>query len=304
MATLEEILSDLIETRESIKNNSYGYEEALGLLSNFTKLIDKNEALQNFKKYSLIKSFLVTFNLSNFADITIILNIKSDKITIIDYAGDNRLFNEFKKTIENEKDFFRNTDSFSFHDDNYRLYFEMMQNNNGDYIILSITQSSFFKPSSFHMMCDIILDIIRYSDFSRESVYNDLFENNIIDINRYISENNLNDSHVFLFMFENISGIYKKMGFQMISELSDVISGKLKVIFGNNSGIFRFSLSEYIVISPGDVTLKRGSYDFTFNGIVLNYRFSKMPFRSDQSIYDVFENIFNLHKSKSFINHQ
>lgn len=302
MATRDEILSELAENRQLIKNNSIGDEEAHRILLKYSSWLNNTGIYPSSPKYNSIKSFLVTFNVSNFADLTLIINNNTDAIKVLEYAGDNSLLNELKDLIKTECDFFRNTDFFISRDEKFRLYFEMMKNDNGDYIILSLTQSALFKPSRFHIMCDIIMDLIRYADISRESVFNDLFENNLVGINKCLSESGNPETEFFLFRFENISSFYKKIGLQITTELSDLITGKLKGKFGNDSAVFRITLTNYLIMIRKDMNLVADSdeiikkvNEFQFNGIILSYRIFKIPFNSDRTVYDLFEYILNIH---------
>jgi len=151
------------------------------------------------------------------------------------------------------------------------------------------------------MLSDIIMDIIRSTDMSRASIFNDLFEETIIGINSFLASTDVVSLDFYLFKFENIYDFFLKMGLEIIIELSETIKIKLVEIFGDKTSIFRFSLSEYIVIAPADSSCSirfsdfnnRNVIDFNYKGIVLQHRCIKIPHQNKQ-IYDVFETIFNI----------
>jgi len=217
---------------------------------------------------------------------------------IIESAGSDFIQDQFNLLYETDSDFYKNTDSLKVKDINYRMFYESMEIEKGVYTIVTITESVFFKPSKFHMLADIILDIIRSTAVSRASIFNDLFEETVIGINSYLSTTDVTDSQFYLFKFENIYDFFLKMGLEIIIELSEAIKIKLKDVFGDKASIFRFSLSEYIVIAPTDPPPQirfsdlnnRNVIDFSYKGIVLQHRCIKIP-HQNKSIYDTFETI-------------
>ena len=306
MTTKDEWLAELIETKYSIQNNKFNPD----MVRNSLQKIDSdslNKSLFKVREQSnLIKSFLITFNVNNFSDLTLLFITTSEGVRIIEYAGTEILFNEFKNLIETDQKFYEDIDKIKVKENSFRIFFESMENDNGLYTVLTITESVFFKPSKFHMLSDILLDIVRSSDISRGPIVNDLFENTVIEISSYISTNNITESEVYLFKFENIYDFFLKMGLEIIIELSETIKKRLWEFFGDKSGIFRFSLSEYIVISSGDFLQDNRSLDlnnssmldFIYKGIVLHHRCIKIPYKNNQSIYDIFENISLIIKNK------
>ena len=300
MTTKEELLSELNDIKYSISENDFDIKQAMHSLERINSSTIKSSFVDTSIKYNIIKSFIVTFNINNFSDLTVLFISKNENVSIIEYSGNELLLNEFRSLLDTEKEFYRDLSSLRVKDENFRIYFESMENDNGVYTILTLTESVFFKPSKFHMFCDILLEIIRSNDISRGSVFNDLFEETVIGINDYISANNISESEFYLFKFENIYDFFLKMGLEIIIELSDTIKKKLIEVFGDKSRIFRFSLSEYIVISP-DFSTQESKYadlnnsnilDFTYKGIILKHRCIKIPYNNNQSVYDIFEKIF------------
>ena len=301
MTTKDELLTELNEVKLSIQNNNYNRV-------NLAELIEKiNSAGSSFAlngdnlKSSLIKNLLITFNIANFSDLTILFITNSENMQIIESAGLGFLLDEFKYLYDTDNKFYKNTDNLKVNGNNYRIFYESMENEKGIYTIITLTESAFFKPSNFHILSDIIMDILRSSDMSRASIFNDLFEETIIGISSYLASSESGNQDFYLFKFENIYDFFLKMGLEIIIELSEVIKTRLAEVFGSKSPIFRFSLSEYIVISPEDSPPairfsdlnNRNVLDFNYKGIVLQHRCIKIP-NKNKSIYDVFETIYKI----------
>jgi len=302
MKTKDDLLAELIETKYSIQNNNFNPE----IVKNTLQKIDSvpfNSSLNNLTdKSNMIKSFLITFNANNFSDLTLLFNTSSDEVRVIEYAGSEIILNEFNNLIKTDLKFYKDIDKIKVKENSFRIFFESMENDKGIYTVLTITESVLFKPSKFHMLCDIILDVVRSTNMSHGSVFNDLFEDTAIEINSYISANDITDSEFYIFKFENIYDFFLKMGLEIIIELSETIKNKLREVFGERSAVFRFSLSEYIVISSENFSTDIRSSDlnnssmlnFNYKGIVLKHRCIRIPYKNNQSIYDIFENIYSI----------
>ncbi|PKL18347.1 MAG: hypothetical protein CVV49_06495 [Spirochaetae bacterium HGW-Spirochaetae-5] len=299
MTSKDKILSQLNGIRSSIRDNNFNRSNISGLLkeaeSEISSLITINPGTDN----SLIKNLIVTFNIKNFSDFTMLFVIKSGQMQIIESAGSDFILDEFNLLHKTDIEFYKNTESLKIKGNSYRIFYESMEIEKGVYTILTITESVFFKPSKFHMLSDIIMDIVRSTAVSRVSMYNDLFEDTVIGINSYLSTTDVVDSEFYLFKFENIYDFFLKMGLEIIIELSEAIKIKLTEVFGENASIFRFSLSEYIVIAPSVTSQQirfsdlnnRNVIDFSYKGVVLQHRCIKIP-HENKSIYDIFETIF------------
>ena len=112
----------------------------------------------------------------------------------------------------------------------------------------------------------------------------------------------MNNRELYLFKFVNIDDFFLKMGLEIIIELSETIKKKLTETFSTDSSIFRFSFSEFIVILSGSFTNDNklsdinnlNIVDFDFKGMTLHYMCKRIPFSDNQSVYDIFENIYLL----------
>lgn len=300
MTTKDEQLAELLEIKDSLRNNNFDPDKVKHLLKEMDSIPINKYLNIAVEKSNLIKSFLITFNINNFSDLTVLFITSADNNRIIEYAGQELLVNEFQNLMQADKKFYKEIDRIKFKENSFRIFFESMENDNGVYTVLTLTESALFKPSKFHMLCDILMDVIRSIDMSRGSIFNDLFEETVIEISSFISANKISDSKFYLFKFENIYDFFLKMGLEIIIELSETIKKRLTEVFGDKSAIFRFSLSEYIVIVSADLLpdytsldLNNSSIiDFVYKGIILKHSCIKIPYKSDQSIYDIFENIF------------
>lgn len=305
MATKEELLAELIETKYAIGNDSFNLDHVKVLFQKIDSMISVKNLNEAKVKSSILKSFIITFNVSNFSDLTALIITSSDNVRIIEYAGSELLLFELKSLIETQKMFYKDIDNIKVKGDNFKVFYESMENDSGIYTIITFTESIFFKPSKFHMLSDILMDIIRSTDMSGNSVYNDLFENTEVGINSYIDANKMNNSELYFFKFENIYDFFVQMGLEIIIELSETIKKKLTEVFSDKSLIFRFSFSEYIVILSGSFAANNkfsdlndsNFLDFSFKGISLHHRCIKIPYNSNQSVYDIFENIYLLNNN-------
>jgi len=301
MIIKDELLSELNELKYSIQNNKFDKVETYDLLEKINSTVSTLSSINNDTKNSQIRNLLITFNIKNYSDLTILFVKTSGKMRILETAGSDILLEEFNLLYESDDLFYINTESIKVKGSHLRLFYESMENEKGVYTILTITESVFFKPSKFHMLADIIMEIIRSTDMSRDSIFNDLFEETIIGINSYLASADVKNLDFYLFKFENIYDFFLKMGLEIIIELSETIREKLKEIFGEKVSIFRFSLSEYIVIVSIDTSSaisfsdlnNRNVFDFNYKGIVLQHRCIKIS-HQNKSIYDIFETIFKV----------
>jgi len=301
----EELLSELDEIKNSIINKSFNLDQVKDSLLRIEESLDKAPNSNAANKSNILKSLLITFNLTNFSDITLILDLSSDVLNVIEYAGDELLLNEFRVLTDSDKQFFKNIDSIKIKNSNYHLFYESLNFNDTVYIILSMTESNLFILKKFHILCNIVFDMLKNIHTSDETISIDLFEQTIIDINNYINDNKITDSELFLFKFNKIYGSFNTMDLRIILDISESIREQLKKIFSYRASIFRFSLSEYIVIPEKDYIpaytisdLNNSSeINFTYKGVVLQRSCTKISF-DDQSIYNIFENIYDIEKSK------
>ena len=299
----EKLLSELEEIKNSIINKSFNLDQTENSLLKIEESLNEAQKFDAPDKSNILKILLITFNLTNLSDITLILNLSSDILNIIEYAGDQILLNEFKLLTKSDNQFFKNMDSIDIRNNNYRLFHESQNFNDRSCIILSMTESGLFKPDKFHALCNIVFDIIKYIQTSDETIFRDLFEQTIIDMDNYTNENKIIDSELFLFKFDKIDDSFHTMELGILLEISESIKEQLKTIFNDRASIFRFSLSEYIVIPEKDYMLSYTVSDlnnpieinFKYKGVVLPHRCTKIS-SENQSIYNIFENIYTSKK--------
>jgi hypothetical protein len=171
MEKKKEFLAELEEIKNAIINKNFNLKQIENTLFRIEESLEKATKFNAANKSNIFKSLFITFNLSNFSDITFILNPSSDKINIIEYAGDEILLNEFNVLIESDNQFFKNMDSIKIKNAKYRLYYESLNFNDTVYILLSISESDLFKQEKFHILCNIIFDIIKYTYTSNETIF-------------------------------------------------------------------------------------------------------------------------------------
>ena len=176
MTTREELLAELIEMKNAILDDNTNLDKPELLLQKIEAIHYNSKILKTCESHNIIKSFLITFNVNNFSDFTVLFVNKSDNIEVIEYAGDENIYKEFNYLIESDRSFYKDIEKIKINSDKFRLLYESMEIQNSTYIILTITESELYKPSKFHMLADIIMEIIRCTDKSHDSVFNDLFE--------------------------------------------------------------------------------------------------------------------------------
>jgi len=104
-------------------------------------------------------------------------------------------------------------------------------------------------------------------------------------MDNYIKDNDIADSELLLFKFNKIYTSFNTAEVGMILDISESIIEQLKKFFTYRVSIFRFSLSEYIVIPEKDYTpeytisnLNNSSeINFTYKGVVLQHKCTKIP---------------------------
>ncbi len=305
MKSMDDLFNRVAELQYSIINSDLNTGSASLILNELDTDLRKSQHDSIGKGNSIIRSFLITFNINCFSDLTILFLSSSGKISIIEYAGNETVFTEVKVMFEHEINFFKDMDKLNVKGNYYRIFYESMENDNGLYTLLTFTESAFFKPSRFHMLADVLMDIIRSGDKTENSVIEDFFENAVVQLNTFINKSTIAEPEMYLFIFENIHDFFLEMGLDVLIELSGTIRKKMLEEFGSQSGVIALSLSRYIVISPAGnlsdnkiMKLKNSTLmEFSYKGIMLQYHCIRIPFNND-SIYDIIENIFHVNDER------
>ena len=300
----EEFLAELEEIKNLIINKSFNLDQVNNSLLQIEESLNNAPRFNAAHKSNILKSLLITFNLTNFSDLTFIFDLPSERVNVIEYAGDEILIGEVKVLIDSDSQFLKETDSIKIKGCNYRLFYEAIDFNDTNYLILSMTESRLYSLEKFHVLCDIVFDIIRYIYSSNETIYRDMFQQTIIDVNNYMNDNQITDSELFLFRFKKIYSSFYTMDLRIMLDISESIKEQLEIIFNHRAVIFRFSLSEYIVIPERDspeYTLldlnNSNETNFRYKGVVLQHSCTKIS-SDNQSIYNIFENIYDIEKNK------
>jgi hypothetical protein len=72
MTSKDELLTEISELQYSIQNNDFNINDVLTSLTQMDSDIDDLKNYPNINKSNIIKSFLITFNVRNFSDLTIL----------------------------------------------------------------------------------------------------------------------------------------------------------------------------------------------------------------------------------------
>jgi len=298
MNTKSKLIEDILELKENISNEYISADEATTRLNEFMQFNNTDLTKSSEKKFSSLKSLLVIFNISNFSDMSILFALNNSVLKIIEESGEIALSNKTKEFMEDDPEFYKNIDNIEIEGLYYRLYYESMSINNTTYTLLSLTLSRNFRATRFHILCDIIMDYIRSTEEQKKGLFNDLFDYTVVELTKFISLFEESEPVVFFFRFEYISGFFNKMGLAAIIEMHHHIKNKFTELFGIGASIIRLSLSSYVVIAQhkedgkhfGDMITKT-KIDFSFKSILLPYTVIQVPYKKDNSIYDIFENV-------------
>lgn len=304
-----EALKDLIEIRELLKSGdispSYASE---ALQTKRGEVIPPHISVDPESENSQLKSFLVNFNVNNFADCTVIINSDNSSNQFIECAGDKGLINEIGLRLDSDSFFFRGTDEFESLEVPYKLLHETMELDSMFYTVLTLTSSTHFRPSSFHILCDIIMDLIRLYNLKSKPVFNDFFESVIVDLNRLMSELNNDPEKIYMYKFNHLDSLFGNIGMSSVLELSDCIVSTLQKFYGDNAGIFKISLTVFIVVTerndqPGGLEYSEKGLNFLYRGIVLPYTCMGIPYETGSTVYTIFEKIFMINSYHAVENH-
>lgn len=298
------------EVRDLLNNNDITIAEAS---QNLKELIAERDILlsdakMTIEKYTAVKSMLVVYNTSNFTDATLLINSSETGYKVIDFAGDESLIIKVYALMEQDNFFYRNLDKLNISGRSYRLLHESMNTDEGTYSVITLSESSFMRASSFHILCDIVMDLIKMSSYSSQPIHYDFFEELSIEINSYISKTeNPEEVNACVFGFRHINHFFKNMGFSHILELSSDIKSKLNSIFGVDAGVFRISLSMFLVInrgaSEGESMLGKcceGKIDFSIRGIILPYTCTYIDCKRETSSYTILQKILTTKEFKNY----
>lgn len=301
MYNVKTLIEDISELKENISNDNISSNEAIEVISNIESFINFDIKNTGVEKYDPLKSLMVTFNISNFSDMTLFFSVKGPECIIIERSGDMTLCDRIEEFLKDDPEFFRGMERIEIGGTYYRMPFESMTIDDTTYTVMSLTMSCNFRSTRFHILCDLLMDYIKSAKEDRRGLFNDLFDDIVIDLTRFISIAGYNEPAVFFFRYEYISEFFSRIGLATIIEMSRHIKQNLIELFGNEASIIRLSLSSYLVIIPEDNDASafnkiatNSRINFIFKGIVLPYTVIQVPYKKENSIYDIFENVYLL----------
>ena len=283
-------------SRDLLKNNDISVSEAVSKLNDFKASAAPFLAPQSGRgSFSPVKSLLSVFNINNFSDFSVLIFTTQNGYKVIDSAGDETLLNFFTDLINEDNAFYVGIEKLQIQRRNYNVFSESMDT--GDFVctVIAFSESSFFRPTSFHILCDIIMDLVKFAQYKPSPVYCDYFENISVEINSFISKCDPGSAgSAYLFIFDQINNFFKNTGFSRILEISSDIEVILSSIFGEKSGIFRISLSMFLVIADESIDnekyfqkCRERKIDFNLRGIVLPYTCSTLELGDERSAYSI-----------------
>ncbi len=304
MERIPELSDRLTELRDELQ---YGRLTADAALAGLNKIRDAVNTITvpKTENNNIIRSLLVNFNVSNMAEATILIRYRDDKYHVIEYSGAAPYTTQLAALLEDDPHFYKNTDRLELKGKQQKIYFETMTTEKASYTLLTMSESAFFRPSRFHMLSDILMEIIRSGDVLFRPLFNDLFEDVIVDINGFLSSGKNSISRVILFRFEYITDFVENIGIVSLIELSDSIMSRLNELFREEASIFRISLARFLIFFRNSVNgydnfleyQKRGKLDFSYRGIVLPHHNLTISYQENDTVYDLFEKIYTVQEN-------
>ncbi len=304
----KELLEKASEIRHLLKNNDITLAEASQNIKELKVKADAFAKDNNTGYYSDIKSLLVIYNLANFSDLTLIINSSVNEFKIIDYAGDENLYKEIYSLTEQDIYFFKNIEKTDISGKSYILFHESMNTETGVYTVITLSESQLMKPSRFHILCDILMDLIIMNHYNPRPIHFDFFETLSVEINSYLTKTgSFKSFNAYVFSFNHITHFFRNIEFALITELSSDIEKKLISLFGTGTGFFRLSLSMFLVIAekesgadPVYEKIRDGKMDIILRGIVLPYTSMKLTCDSETSSYTILHKIMSSEKFRNY----
>ena len=233
-----------------------------------------------------------------FLDITILFSKNDSGVIIHEESGDPLLSSKILEFVQDDPDFYKGLEKIEMGGAYYTLFSESMNSGSEIFTLVSLTLSRNFRATRFHILSDLVMDYIKSSRETRKGMYNDLFDYTVIELTKFISLFENNEPVVFFFRYEYISEFFNKIGLATIIDISHPIKHKLAELFGKEVSIIKLSLSSYVVVATrdkGDIDfggmLTKDRINFSFKGILLPYTVVQVPYKKDNSIYDIFENV-------------
>jgi len=295
------MIEELTAVRDELQYGQISIDNAMTRLEKCRELI-AGVPVSDIKKETIIKEFFITFNKSNMSDLTLLLRTGTGRSEILEAAGSGLYLEHIESMLLENPLFFKDLSSVQIKGGNLRLFHETMITDKASYTLLAITGSFFFKASKFHMLSDIIMDLIRSGDKATKPIYNDLFEDVLVAINTMLYQEKGSIRSIQIFKFEYIPLFIADIGIVSIIELSDSIYARLNEAFRDRASIFRISLDSFLVFfmkesgtgELHDETVhKKVKLDFVYRGIVLPRFNGVIPYRDSMTVYDLFEEIYS-----------
>lgn len=298
---MKNLIVEITELKENIINDNITAEQAIETIGRIKNSLLNEPIVPSSEKAGALKSLMIIFNISNYSDITIFFKTKGSIYEIIEKAGDSFLCQRIEELLSEDTVFFTGMDRIELGGVYYSLNYESMSIEEMHHTVLSLTRSKNFKSTRFHMLCDLIMDYNKAVKDGRNGLFNDLFDHTVIEFTKFISLFENYEPHVYFFKFEYISEFYSRIGLATIIEMSRHIKHRLLDIFGKEVSIIRLSLSSYVIVTSRETktsdieeTMTKKRIIFNFKGIILPYTVVQVPYKKENSIYDIFENVYLL----------
>lgn len=298
MDNVKVLIEQINELKENIIDDLISTEQAITSLNDFENRYKVLPLAQFGEKSTALKSLLILFNITNFSDVSILFYNNNSDLSVIEEAGNRSLCRKIEEFIKDDPLFYKWIEKIEFGGLYFRLFAESMIKENSVYTLISLTSSRNFRSTRFHVLCDIIMDYLKSIGETKKGIYNDLFDYTIIELTKFISLFEDNEPAVFFFRYEYISEFFNKIGIAAIIEMSHYIKQKLIELFGNSISVIRLSLSNYVVVAPRNeggadfgAMITRNRINFSYKGILLPYTVVEVPYKKENSIYDIFENV-------------
>ncbi len=294
-----EVVSKLETMKSELLSGEISIEEGLQNLSELESIQLKN-AEHYSEKNNFLQNLFLTFNISNFCDITLLISHDNEGIGIVERVGNTSLLNNIMFRLKHSNNFYTKYSELVYSSRTYNIYYSEKEETK-KYTLLAFSESKYFQKKAFNILSDLTWHYMKTADLKQVPYYSDFFDIAMSRLHLFLEEKKDTKNNIYIFNFQH-NKIINEMGVGTAFNLSEYIKSTLSKAFPEDSGIFRISLEKFIVVVPGEESEafslnERGNgglqcqIDFKFNGIVIFYACSQISQRDIATPYDIYARI-------------
>lgn len=166
-------------------------------------------------------------------------------------------------------------------------------------ITVAVSSSQYFTDEHFIFFSRFISRIFTRNLQTRTRVSVDYFDTLSKKIIEYIVSNP--SSIAYIYIFHSIKEIFQNAAISKYTDISFTIQNSLKKNFRIDSKIFVLSLTQYLILTPGDDDEVQGKsqlsarLNFYYNDLLIPYETIRIETGNFPSIYKLWDQIFLIH---------